>query len=210
MELTLAWGHPHGLAFGADLAAAVDLREWIAVAPQLGIGLVRLVAASPRFRGAAPVSQQIAATLPPLRDACGLAQELGVMLAIENHADLTAEQLVELIDLVGSPVLGVCLDTANAVRVGDDPVEVARLFSPLIRQVHLKDVEGEWTDPVTGPRSVCYGEGVVDLIGVLDILGRGGFGGLVCVELGHLGPGEVDERVLVGQGVAWLRERLRS
>jgi hypothetical protein len=30
---------------------------------------------------------------------------------------------------------------------------------------------------------------------------------LTCVELGHLGPGPVDELALVADGVDWLRRR---
>ena len=59
----------------------------------------------------------------------------------------------------------ICLDTANALRVGDDPVEAAALLAPLTRMVHLKDVEplDRVVDPVAGPCSVPYGEGVVPI-----------------------------------------------
>ncbi|MDX6525904.1 MAG: hypothetical protein QOI43_1415, partial [Gaiellales bacterium] len=32
---------------------------------------------------------------------------------------------------------------------------------------------------------------------------------LICVELGHLGAGPVDERALVADAVAWLRPQSR-
>ena len=72
--------------------------------------------------------------------------------------------------------------------------------------VHLKDVEPltPGLDPVAGPRSVPYGEGAVRVADVLRTLGRSGFDGLVCVELGQLGP-ETDELALVASSVDWLR-----
>lgn len=209
MEMTLAWGHPHGLEFGARREALDELLAWIRIAPRLGVALVRLVAASPRFRGEDHVDRQIARTVPALRTACDAARDGGVSLAIENHADLTGTEMAELLGEVGDDILGVCLDTANALRVGDDVLETATLLAPWVRQVHLKDVEGTWSDPVAGPRSVPYGEGMIPLEGVLDVLDAASFAGLVCVELGHLGPGVVDERNLVGQSVGWLKARVR-
>jgi hypothetical protein len=68
--------------------------------------------------------------------------------------------------------------------------------------VHLKDCEApNGGDPVAGPRSVPFGEGVVPLREVLGVLPADA---LVCVEIAQLGPGD-DERRLVRQGVDWLR-----
>ena len=132
--------------------------------------------------------------------------ELGLALALENHGDLTASQLAELLDRVGDETLGACLDTANALRVGDDPLEAARLLAPAVRMVHLKDVEPleRAADPIAGPCSVAYGEGVVALRDVLAALGGSAFDGLVCVEIAQLREG-ADELGLVERCVAWLR-----
>lgn len=206
LELVLAWGHPHGLEFGASAEALVDLLAWLDHAATLGCSLVRCVAASPRFRCASPVGEQIARTVAPLAAACARADELGVALALENHGDLRAAELLELIERVGHDHLGVCFDTANALRVGDDPIEAAELVAPLIRMVHLKDVAapGPGTDPVAGPVSVPYGEGVVPIGELLGTLQRAGFDGLACVEVGQLAPG-ADELALVETCVARLR-----
>jgi sugar phosphate isomerase/epimerase len=207
LELVIAWGHRHGLAFGTSEEALRDLLAWLELAPRLRCGLVRCVAASPPFRGAEPVAHQIARTVRPLAAAAARARELGLRLAIENHGDLCAAEVLELVERVDDPALGVCFDTANALRVGDDPVEAARLLAPLTLMVHLKDVEAleHVTDPTAGPRSVPYGEGVVAVREVLEELQAArGLEGLVCVELGQLGPDE-DEHALVEQGVAWLR-----
>ena len=202
LQLVLACGHPDGLEYGASADALEQLLAWIELAPALGCALVRLVAASPRVgRGADPLGS----TAVALATACAAAARAGVELALENHADLTAAEIVELLARVDDPLLGVCLDTANAIRVGDDPLDAACLLAPHIRLVHLKDVEGGWTDAAAGPRSVAYGTGVVTLHDVLDALAGAGFDGPVCVELGHLGAGAIDERRLVADAVNWLR-----
>jgi sugar phosphate isomerase/epimerase len=206
LELVLAWGHPNGFEYGERPDAVADLVGWLELAPALGCRLVRCVAAGPSFRGRAPVAEQIAATAAPLAAAAERAHELGLRLAVENHGDLRAAELLELVERAGDESLGVCLDTANALRVGDDPLEAAELLAPLTLMVHLKDVEplAPGMDPVAGPRSVQYGEGAVPVAAVLDLLASRGFDGLVCVELGQLGPG-ADELELVEAGVDWLR-----
>lgn len=205
-ELALAWGHPHGLAWGADPAALDALLAWIRVAPALGARLVRCVAAHPALRPpGGPGREQLEATAAALRPALAVARAGGLTLALENHGDVDAPALAWLLDAV--PGLAVCLDTANALRVGDDPVALARACAPRVAMVHLKDVaDPAGADPLAGPRSVAYGTGIVDLDGVLDALS--GTDDLpVCVELAQLGGGAVDERAMVRQGIAWLAAR---
>jgi sugar phosphate isomerase/epimerase len=206
LELVLAWGHPHGLEFGSSEEALRDLVEWLEAAGRLGCRLVRCVAASPRFRDAADGAGRVERTAEALAVATAAARERGLGLALENHGDLTAAEVAEVLRRVDDPALGVCLDTANALRVGDDPLEASRLLAPRTLLVHLKDVEplDRVADPAAGPCSVPYGEGVVPVGEVVSALAAGGFTGLVCVELGHLPPG-TDELELVERCVAWLR-----
>jgi len=202
LQLVLSWGHPDGLEYGASTHALEDLLAWIALAPDLGCELVRIVAASPRVQR---TSGALERTAEVLARSCQAARIAGVELALENHADLTAAEIEALLEAVGDSSLGVCLDTANALRVGDDPVAAVRILAAHIRIVHLKDVAGDLDDRLTGPRSVPFGTGCVPLDEILQSLRDSGFGGPVCVELGHLGPGPVDERDLVNQGIGWLR-----
>jgi 3-oxoisoapionate decarboxylase len=201
-ELALAWGHPLGLEWGQDAARLADLLAWIEIGSALGARLVRCVAAGPALRDA-PTQPRFVSTVRALRRAIAYARAYQVTLLLENHGDVDANELCELLDAV--PGLRVCLDTANAVRVGDDPVALARRVANRVAMVHLKDVEAPAAglDPLVGPTSVAYGTGVVDLEGVLAALSADP-GLPVCVEIGHLGGGDVDERALVRQGVAWV------
>ncbi|MBX5443392.1 MAG: TIM barrel protein [Solirubrobacteraceae bacterium] len=224
-ELAIAWGHPYGLRWGADPAALADLLAWIDLAPRLGARIVRCVAAHPALRDGPVPQSRLDATALALRRACGRARPHGLVLALENHADLDTGELLALLDAV--PGLAVCLDTANALRVGDDPVALAAAVAARVAIVHLKDVAehrparsgarsggGPEREAcrLAGPVSVPYGTGVVDLAGVLDALEAGGAPAdlPVCVELAQLGPGAVDERLLVRQGVAWLAAQRRA
>ena len=136
----------------------------------------------------------------------------GVVLAVENHADLRAAQLARLGERIGSPRLAVCFDTANAVRVGDDVLAAADLLAPRIVMAHVKDVRPDgWRDR-SGPVSVPLGAGVLPVRRVVERLRSGGAGaasgGLdlwLLVEFGHLGDRDVGERALVRADLRQLR-----
>ena len=204
----IAWGHPEGLGLGtAPPRAFEDLRHWIDCAAELTGGLLRVVAGGPRLRGARPFAEQLKATAPLLRAAADQAAGHGLVVAVENHGDLTSEQLATLVEAAGAENLGVCFDTANALRVGEDVVAAARTLAHLVRMVHVKDIEPveRAENPVAGPASVPFGSGVVPLARVLDaVAGQVDAGAPVCVEVGQVRPGD-DELELIADGVAWLR-----
>ena len=197
LALGLSWGAPDGFAFGDRREALGDLLAWLAHAAALPLRCVRIVAGGPAHRGrdAAPV-------VPLLREACAAARDLGLTLALENHGDLTAAQVIHLLEEVDDPHLRVCFDTANALRVGDDVAAAARELAPFVELVHLKDCLGFWDDAATGPISVAPGQGVIPLGSVLAACPQA----LVCIELGQL-PAKADERSLVGTYVEYLRSR---
>jgi sugar phosphate isomerase/epimerase len=208
-EIAIAWGHPLGLEWGRRPDRLDELISWIELAPVLGAQLVRCVAAGPALANE-PRPERLHAVVRALRAAVRRADEVDVTLALENHADVEAEELTAILGAV--PGLTVCLDTANALRVGDDPVMLAGAVGERVTIVHLKDVVAPSVDDgPSGPRSVPFGDGIVDIEGVLAALRTDLRDLPVCVELGHLGAGDVDERALVREGVAWLkRHRARS
>jgi sugar phosphate isomerase/epimerase len=65
--------------------------------------------------------------------------------AIENHQDFCSEELAELCESTG-PNVGITLDTANPLAVGEDPVDFANIVAPRLLHLHLKDYVVQWTD----------------------------------------------------------------
>lgn len=197
LALGLSWGAPDGFAFGDRPDALDDLLSWLPCAAALDLPIMRIVAGGPAQRGRSPTP-----VAGLLREACAAARDDGLQLALENHGDLTAEELELLIEQVGDERLCVCFDTANALRVGDDVAAAARRLAPAIEIVHVKDCAGSWDDPVAGPISVPPGAGVIPLDAVLDACPRA----LACIELGQLSVA-ADERLLVRAYVEYLRAR---
>jgi len=214
VRLGFSWGHPwpagqfHGLDGGREPRAEADLERWITAAARLGHPVLRITAGTPASRGDEPADLLVARLVGPMRRAADRAAELGVRLALENHGDLRADDILDLFERVGSPDLGVCLDNVNLIRVGDDMLEGTRALGPRALLVQLKDhLPGDPTVP-GGPVCVALGEGSAPLDEIVAILGRAGFDGPVCVELASLGGGDVDELALIERSVAWLRRHV--
>jgi sugar phosphate isomerase/epimerase len=212
MRIGFSWGHPwpgeafHGLDGGRTAAAEADLCRWIATAARLEHPVMRITLGSPASRGTEPASVLVARLIDPVKRAADRAAEVDLALAIENHGDLRAQDVLEVIERAGRSNLGVTLDNVNLPRVGDDMLEGTRALAPLTLLVQLKD-HPPTADPTVwgGPISVALGEGVAPLTEVLAILDEAGFDGPVCVELASLGGEDVDELAMIERSVAWLR-----
>ena len=125
LDRVWAWGHPNGLGSGTDARAAEDLARHLRVARRLGARVMRICGGGRRTRPAswAEHKRGLVHLLRPLIDE---AERYEVVMAIENHIDLLADEMVELLETIDSPWLGVCFDTANNLRMFEDPVTVAR------------------------------------------------------------------------------------
>jgi 3-oxoisoapionate decarboxylase len=206
LEAVLAWGHPDGLEGGTNTGALADLVRSIFIARELGCRVMRIVGSSLRFRDE-PHGPQLRQLADMLREATKIAADQGVILAMENHIDFTARELLHLIEEVGSTNFGVNFDTGNALRLFEDPVEEARLLAPYIHATHIKDLS-----PRRGgsPRdwnfweSVPAGQGIVDIPGVMRVLQDQGFPGVLCVEVDCL-RASWEEDDAVAMSVDYLR-----
>jgi sugar phosphate isomerase/epimerase len=217
VEVGFSWGHPwpegafHGLEGGNTPAAEDHLARWIALCDRLGMPLMRITLSSPAARGTEPGQVLVDRSIDPVRRAADRAATVGLSLAIENHGDLRAAEIVQILERVDRPNLGVTLDTVNLPRVGDDMLEGAALLAPYVLLVQMKDHVPTPDFTIDGG-AVCtaLGEGVAPLVEVIAILEAAGYSGVVCVELASLGPGgdEVDELAMVARSVGWLREHV--
>lgn len=154
-----------------------------------------------------------AAGLPLLVRAADDAGERGLVLAVENHADLFADELVELIKAVGSPALGVCLDTANNLRMLEDVDRAIEVLAPCAEAVHLKDVQAHRGDPKTFAfwPSVPVGRGLVDIPRTPRVLRDARFDGLLAIEIDDLHPiFDADEDAALTESIASTRHVLAT
>jgi sugar phosphate isomerase/epimerase len=209
-ERVWAWGHPDGLRSGSDRAAAKDLVQHLEYAERIGAGVMRIAGGSRRTRpdSWAVHKRRLGGMLKKL---VRPAERHGVVLALENHIDLLADEIVEIIKAVNSPWLGICLDTGNNLRMFEDPLVVAQQLAPFTRATHIKDLSvfrGNPRDFTFWP-SVPLGDGLVDVPKVLGFLKAARYTGLLAIEVDYLHPDYADEDRAVALSVKRLRAMLK-
>jgi sugar phosphate isomerase/epimerase len=70
----------------------------------------------------------------------GRAQDAGIKFGFENHAgDLRSEELLGLIEEVGTDVCGVMLDPGNAVWAMEDPMQQVQMLGPHVVCTSVRD-----------------------------------------------------------------------
>ena len=68
-----------------------------------------------------------------------IAEPLGVRVGVENHQDLSSEDLLYILDKVGSPYLGITFDVGNALSTVESPYVWAKEFARRFVDIHIKD-----------------------------------------------------------------------
>ena len=106
-----------------------------------------------------------------LREFAPRAEDAGLTFAIENHQDFGSQELVDFCGESG-PNVGICIDTGNPLAVGEDPLAFARRVAPLVRHVHLKDYNAQWTDEGYRLVRCAIGDGAVPFVELEKILGE--------------------------------------
>lgn len=81
----------------------------------------------------AQASKRLAMVEPVLR-------KHGLKLALENHKDLTVEELTALMREISSEWIGVLVDTGNNIALLDEPHAVVDALAPFALSVHFKDM----------------------------------------------------------------------
>jgi 3-oxoisoapionate decarboxylase len=207
LEGVLAWGHPDGLEAGRSEKAWREMNSLIPKAPLMGAGIMRIVASSLMFRHE-PHGPQIDAIVRMLKESVKIAEAHGVVLAIENHIDYTSQEILEILQRVGSDALKVNFDTGNTMRMMEDPVAAARRLGPYTVATHTKDVDAcrhvrpeEWYFF----SSVPVGTGLIDFPGVAQALQDCGYTGVLAVESDHHKDNQDEDR-LVERSVAYLKQ----
>jgi sugar phosphate isomerase/epimerase len=204
-ERVWAWGHPNGLRSGTDRAAAKDLVDHLDHARTLGAKVMRIVGGSRRTRPPS-FAQHKRRLVGMLKKLLPAAEDHGVVMAMENHIDLTADEMVDVVATLDSPWLGVCLDTGNNLRLHEDPLAVASKLAPFARATHVKDIGVQRGDPKDfffWP-SVPLGDGLIDIPQVIGFLRKARYNGLLAIEVDYLHPDYKDEDSAVAQSVRFL------
>ncbi len=94
----------------------------------------------------------------------------GMKLAIENHMDLRAGELIDVVKRVESEHIGVCLDTGNSIALLEDPMEVVEALAPWALTTHIKDMAVREYERGFLLAEVPLGTGFLELTRMLQVL----------------------------------------
>ncbi len=121
------------LELGTRGTSPQHLKRMISAARRLQSSILRLVIDTP---GDEPSLDEAHQRLMTIRDDLA---EARVTLAIENHDRFSSAGLADFVHRLDSPLIGICLDTANSFGAGEGPKVVVETLGPLTVNLHLKD-----------------------------------------------------------------------
>jgi sugar phosphate isomerase/epimerase len=121
-----------------------------------------------------------------LRKVKPIAEDYDMPIGLENHQDVTSEELLWICETLDSPYFGVTLDAANPMAVGEDPVSFTERIGPFLKDIHLKDYKVYTSE--SGFRLVrCpLGQGVMDWPRLFTVYDRFQPNGPRSIELGAM------------------------
>ena len=208
-ERVYAWGHPSGLERGQNQELYEDLCASIPRARRIGAEVMRVCGSSGAFFHE-PHQPQIKALIAQFREAMKIADAYGVKLAMENHQDYNADEMLQIVEGVAHPNFGVTFDTGNFIRVLDDPNSAVEKLAKHTLATHIKDVlvnpeakANDWFFFSSTP----VGYGLVDTVKVAKTLRQADYQGLFAIEIDFPHPNWTGfEEEMVSMSVKKLRD----
>jgi 3-oxoisoapionate decarboxylase len=154
-----------------------DLERFTAevrTAQQAGVAVLRTVMLDGRryetFATAAAFRRFAAESLGRLALAEPVAARHGVRLAVENHKDWRADELIAILQRIGSAHVGVCLDTGNSIALLEEPTAVVEALAPWAITTHFKDMAVAEYERGFLLAEVPLGAGFLDLGRIVRVL----------------------------------------
>ncbi|GAB3168886.1 sugar phosphate isomerase/epimerase family protein [Telluribacter humicola] len=167
-----------GSSFGAsgNIIKDVTHKLWnMEAARQLGCNRVKFTGAGRGSEGG------LDAIIKTLKELAPAAEEMGMLILVENHANNNLENIEDydrLFSAIASPNVGMCMDNAHFDGANVDLYEVVDRFHSRILHIDLKDTERKGIHKV-----VRYGEGVTDNAGVVERMLAHGYTGYLLIEM---------------------------
>jgi len=157
--------------YDMSVSEAGVLIHHLKVAQRLGSPLLRCVAGNLFTRDEGRDMAALAdETVSVLREGCRAAEEMGLKIAMENHADFTVRELASIHSRVGSPAFGFTLDSANLAFDLDDPLRLARIMAPYTFTTHYKNYRIIRTVKGLALENCAVGDGEIDVVAIAEIL----------------------------------------
>ncbi|SHJ56823.1 Sugar phosphate isomerase/epimerase [Dethiosulfatibacter aminovorans DSM 17477] len=153
-----------------------SIEDGIRIAEKIGadIGKVSLDVRRPRpLYGSCfhpTVMTQLCGIYDEIMDAIPLIEETGVKLALENHTETYADEVIWLIEKINHPLVGACVDTVNSMGVLEDPVSAVEKLAPYAFVNHFCDHKLDRDQFGIRFHGVALGDGDIDCFKTLKTI----------------------------------------
>jgi 3-oxoisoapionate decarboxylase len=121
------------LELGTRGTSVPHLERYLEIADALGARFVRTMLSAagdePSGDGQIELLQSVARTYA----------QHGVTLGLETYEQIATNDLIAVVEAVGSPNLGICLDPGNCVARLEHPATVIERVAPYVVNMHIKD-----------------------------------------------------------------------
>jgi sugar phosphate isomerase/epimerase len=117
---------------------------------------------------------------------CELAESRGIKIAVKPHVGHSfhnTQTMLQLLNAVNSPALGVNLDSSNFYRDGDDPAEAVSKLGIKIFHAHIRDTTSDRNQGRTPLEIQIAGRGVLDWPKILGRLKAIGYNGALDTQI---------------------------
>ena len=165
--------HERGLTLEAGTRSLdpEHLARYITIAHRIGARFLRTV-----LSGSLWGADQMAKAEDGIRQVLPLLHDSGVTLALENNEAFSAAEFAGLVRRIGSPLLGICMDTANSLGRPDTLRTVVEQLAEHTVMFHAKDYDIQRIDTRMGFSVLGRpaGDGRVDFDWVLAELRKQG------------------------------------
>lgn len=158
---------PSSKAFSKNGPPARDrLLEGLRISKAVGSTAMRCYMGSNADRLGPPgIEAHMANTIGLFQSVRSEALDLGVKIALENHAgDMQAREVKTIIEESGKDFVASCLDTGNPVWCIEDPFVALETLAPYVVTTHVRDSAVFETPRGAAWQWVALGDGSVDLV----------------------------------------------
>jgi sugar phosphate isomerase/epimerase len=190
------------LELGTRGIGPAHLERYLRLADRLGVTLVRSMMNAGDHRPDRNEAVRLLGGAMPAYEAAG------VTLALETYEQVPVRTLVDVVEAVGSPALGICLDPANCVAALEHPLATIERTAPYVRNVHVKDFWFTRQDGWVGFNLVgCpLGEGLLPYAALLETVDPEGRGLSQIIE--HWLPWQGDSATTIELERHWTAQNL--
>ncbi len=136
MDRLRAYLTTHGMSLEVDTSgtAPAHMSEMLKVAHRMGATSLRTYT-----RHGGEVREMMQNTADDLLAVTQEAENLDVIIVLENHEDFTGPELAEIVERVNHPNLKILYDYGNSQMVLEDPIAALDAVLPHVHSVHFKD-----------------------------------------------------------------------